>query len=95
MMPVLLLLYTPAFTSETVKVDYTAVAASLALVLVPVSIGVVARHHSARVARILERGGSGGGVTFIGGEPLPREQCGLGHARACVGVWGVWGVCGR
>ena len=65
LMPLALRVYAAPFSSATLVVPYTNIAATLALMLVPMGIGMAVRHRSSAGAA---RGGGGGG----GGGPAGR-----------------------
>ena len=66
MMPLLLLIYTPTFTGEDVKIPYLSIFAGLLIVLVPVSMGMIVLAKKPDAAKKLEKGASGLGAVFIG-----------------------------
>lgn len=65
MMPLLLLIYTPSFDSEDIKIPYATVVISLAIVLVPVVIGMIVLHYQPAAAKILKKVASIVGMLFI------------------------------
>lgn len=65
-MPLLLLIYSSRFTDDSVKIDYASVILSLLVVLIPVSIGILIRHKSEKIANVLGKSASFIGVVFIG-----------------------------
>jgi len=65
MMPLVLALYTQPFTSAELSIPYLGIVTSLALVLVPVAIGMFIRSRSERVARIVEKVGSMSGMAVL------------------------------
>jgi len=65
MMPLLLFLYTPQLGAGSLNVPYGSIATTLALVLVPVALGLWIRSRSERVARRVERAGSLCGLAVL------------------------------
>jgi BASS family bile acid:Na+ symporter len=65
MMPLVLALYTQPFTSAELSIPYLSIVTSLALVLLPVAIGMFIRSRSERVAHIVEKVGSMSGMAVL------------------------------
>ncbi len=65
MMPLVLALYTQPFTSEELSIPYLSIVTSLALVLLPVALGMAIRSRSERAARIVEKVGSVSGMAVL------------------------------
>lgn len=61
-MPLLLVAYASPFTSASIQIPYASVVGTLAVMLVPVGIGMAVRARSSRAARALERIGSYAGA---------------------------------
>lgn len=55
MMPLLLLIYGPAFTSDSMKIPYTTILAGLLVVLIPVAIGMAILKRNEELAKKLEK----------------------------------------
>jgi bile acid transporter len=65
MMPLLLLLYGPAFTSDGLEIPFANIAAGLLIVLIPVAIGMCILSRSPETAKKLEKTSSSLGGIFI------------------------------
>lgn len=65
-MPLLLLAYAGGFTDATLKVPYGNITTTLAVMLVPLAIGMVVRSRSTRAAAALEKTGSLAGLGVLG-----------------------------
>jgi predicted Na+-dependent transporter len=65
LMPLALRVYAAPFSSATLAVPYTNIAATLALMLVPMGIGMAVRHRSPAAAARVERAGSVAGLAVL------------------------------
>lgn len=65
-MPLLLYVYAAPFTSAALKIPYGNITGGLALMLVPLAIGMVIRSRSAGVASKVEKAGGGAGIAVLG-----------------------------
>lgn len=65
LMPLALRVYAAPFSSATLVVPYTNIAATLALMLVPMGIGMAVRHRSSAAAARVERAGSVAGLAVL------------------------------
>lgn len=65
LMPLALRVYAAPFSSATLVVPYTNIAATLALMLVPMGIGMAVRHRSPAAAARVERAGSVAGLAVL------------------------------
>jgi bile acid transporter len=65
LMPLALRVYAAPFSSATLAVPYTNIAATLALMLVPMGIGMAMRHRSPAAAARVERAGSVAGLAVL------------------------------
>jgi bile acid transporter len=65
-MPLLLYVYATPFTSAALKIPYGNITGGLALMLVPLAIGMTIRSRSARVALKVEKAGGGAGIAVLG-----------------------------
>jgi bile acid transporter len=65
LMPLALRVYAAPFSSATLAVPYTNIAATLALMLVPMGIGMAVRHRSPAAAARVERAGSAAGLLVL------------------------------
>lgn len=87
MMPLLLLIYSPPFTSGSISIDYFSVFLSLVLVLVPVGIGMLVRAKRPNAAVWLEKLASFVGVVFIA---LAIVYGAITEAAMFSSPWGVY-----
>lgn len=66
MMPLLIFIYTDEFTNgDDIKVDYGALLGSLAVVVVPVGLGVYTRTRNPDLAKKFEKGATVAGLIFV------------------------------
>ncbi|WAS93219.1 bile acid:sodium symporter [Nannocystis punicea] len=65
-MPLLLVVYASSFTDAALKVPYGNITVTLALMLVPLGLGMTIRARSARAAAVLEKIGSLSGIGVLG-----------------------------
>lgn len=88
MVPVVLLVYSPSFTSEAIKINYAAIMASLLLVLVPASLGILVRnwdHVGRRGADHAGEAGPGAGPeSAAASSEQAREVVDFGEAMPAV-----------
>lgn len=97
-MPAVLYLYASAFTSSELAIPYGQIAQTLAVVLVPVAIGMAIRHRSERAARVTEKVGSYAGIAVllllvVSGLVNNGELLGLATAEVFAAAIGL-GLCG-
>lgn len=64
-MPILLYLYSSAFTSATLSIPYGNVVSTLAVMLVPMGLGMLVRARAPAAARIVERVGGLAGIAVL------------------------------
>ncbi len=64
-MPLVLSVYATRFTDASLAIPYASIATTLAVVLVPVAIGMGIRHKSEKAARVTEKVGSLAGVGVL------------------------------
>ncbi|RLB53613.1 MAG: transporter [Deltaproteobacteria bacterium] len=98
-MPLLLLVYAAPFTGDELELPLGNIVTTLALVLVPVGLGMAIRRRSERIAKMLERAGSYSGVavlvlliasSVVRNSSLFAQIPGAGYAAAfCLGVVGM------
>jgi predicted Na+-dependent transporter len=65
MMPLLLMLYGPAFTNDDIEIPFTQIILGLLVTLIPVGIGMTVLAKRPNVAKKLEKGASILGALFI------------------------------
>ncbi len=64
-MPLVLLMYATPFTTQALTIPYGSVVSTLAIVLIPVAIGMAIRHRSERAALVTEKVGSISGFAVL------------------------------
>jgi len=64
-MPILLYLYATPFTTTELQIPYGSVVSTLAIMLVPLAVGLFIRHRSENAARIVEKLGSYAGILVL------------------------------
>lgn len=65
MMPILLFIWATPFTDATIKIPYGNIIKILVWMVIPVSLGILAKHKSAKIAKWLTWLGTAGGTGFI------------------------------
>eukprot|EP00730_Choanoeca_flexa_P007816 TRINITY_DN12397_c1_g1_i1.p1 TRINITY_DN12397_c1_g1~~TRINITY_DN12397_c1_g1_i1.p1 ORF type:complete len:342 (+),score=32.16 TRINITY_DN12397_c1_g1_i1:1508-2533(+) len=87
MMPLLLLIYSPRFTSNNADIDFVSIFLSLLITLVPVTIGMTVRYKRPKAAFYLEKLASIVGVLFI---LLAIIYGSISEASIFSASWGLW-----
>ncbi|XP_033106850.1 ileal sodium/bile acid cotransporter-like [Anneissia japonica] len=87
MMPLCLWIYSRSWTDESAVIPYTSIITSLALILVPVVIGMLIRHYKERWTKIITLVGSIMGMLTIAVNIILN---GLINPKMFLAPWNVW-----